>query len=303
MIKILHINKFIKDNKFKGPITSPQHFQGKSFTFHPQGLFSEEIFGLEGSPERRMSMSWINLNSSVIHPVIYDRIQKQIDRRFDSLLSVDKQYSIGEDGQLVEDEEGEIDGMSSLAKNIHRLRFREDEEPGTDRNKMIRVLYKNIKEGTFFMDKLIVISPEYRQIQIMEEKGEVKEDDLNVIYRKILTISHQLASVSGPVYDILSYRLQLQLKDLYEYIRVKVSSKHGMIRNLMLGKRVDFSARAVITPNPNLEIGDVGIPIRIICQLFEPFMIYGLINSREASTFPDSFHEEVKKFLGRELDV
>ena len=195
-----------------------------------------------------------------------------------------------------------IDGMSSLVKNIHRIRFREDDHD-SDRNKMIRVLYRNIKENMFFMDKLIVISPEYRQIQINEDKGEVKEDDLNVIYRKIITISHQLASVSGPVYDILSYRLQLQLKDLYEYIRVKVSSKKGMIRDLMLGKRVDFSARAVITPNPNLKIGDVGIPLRIACQIFEPFMVYGLINAPEARSIPGEFHEEVRKFLGRELDL
>ena len=30
-----------------------------------------------------------------------------------------------------------------------------------------------------------------------------------------------------------------------------------------MGKRVDFSARSVITPDPNLSIGEIGVPMKI----------------------------------------
>ena len=37
-------------------------------------------------------------------------------------------------------------------------------------------------------------------------------------------------------------------------------SKEGRIRWNMMGKRVDYSARSVITPDPNLSIDELGVP-------------------------------------------
>jgi hypothetical protein len=51
MIKILKIEEFLKKYKAKGPISSAQIFVGKSYNPHPDGLFSERIFGIEGSDE------------------------------------------------------------------------------------------------------------------------------------------------------------------------------------------------------------------------------------------------------------
>ena len=95
----------------------------------------------------------------------------------------------------------------------------------------------------------------------------------------------------------------MNLRDLNELVRQRVSKKSGIIRRLMLGNRVDFSARTVITPNPNLELGTTGIPFRIICQIFEPYIIYGLTNSPNSKNIPGEFYEEVKKFLGKETEL
>lgn len=40
----------------------------------------------------------------------------------------------------------------------------------------------------------------------------------------------------------------------------RLKSKEGRIRTNLMGKRVDFSARDVITPDPNISINDVGVP-------------------------------------------
>jgi DNA-directed RNA polymerase beta' subunit len=112
--------------------------------------------------------------------------------------------------------------------------------------------------------------------------------------------SNHVKGVAGSLYDILSYNIQMILRELYEYIKIKVSKKSGMIRNLMLGKRVDFSARAVVVPDPTVTLGELGVPLRIICQIFEPFMIYGIANSPYSKSIPQSFHDEVKKFLKNE---
>jgi len=39
-----------------------------------------------------------------------------------------------------------------------------------------------------------------------------------------------------------------------------LKAKEGRIRGNLLGKRVDFCARAVITPDPNLALDQLGVP-------------------------------------------
>jgi DNA-directed RNA polymerase II subunit RPB1 len=46
-------------------------------------------------------------------------------------------------------------------------------------------------------------------------------------------------------------------------IRQRLKGKEGRIRNNLMGKRVDFSARSVITPDPNLELDQLGVPLAI----------------------------------------
>ena len=41
----------------------------------------------------------------------------------------------------------------------------------------------------------------------------------------------------------------------------RLNSKNGRIRGNLMGKRVDFSARSVITGDPNLSIRQLGVPM------------------------------------------
>ena len=53
-------------------------------------------------------------------------------------------------------------------------------------------------------------------------------------------------------------------------IRQRLKGKEGRIRNNLMGKRVDFSARSVITPDPNIELDELGVPIKIAMNLTFP---------------------------------
>lgn len=302
MIKTININKLLKDKKAKVPITTHQIYFDKSMNYHPQGLYSEDIFGVEGSKERRENISWIELNCNVVHPVLYDILNKRIFRKINSLLQGENTFSIDPDGNLIEDPNGDINGMTKFVENIHNIKFSGGDEGG-DRNKIIEMLYGTIKDRTFFIDRIPVISPDFRPVQVDEETGDIQIDELTKLYQKIIMAAAQLGSVSGQLFDILSYRMQLIIRDLYELIKVKIAKKEGLIRNHLLGKRVDFSGRAVISPQPTLKIGYVGVPFRMVCQLFEPYLIYGLANSSYANLIPDEFHLEVKKFLDKESDL
>ncbi|KAH7850342.1 hypothetical protein Vadar_031346 [Vaccinium darrowii] len=50
----------------------------------------------------------------------------------------------------------------------------------------------------------------------------------------------------------------------------RLKSKEGRIRGNLMGKRVDFSARTVITPDPNINIDELGVPWSIASNLTYP---------------------------------
>uniref|UniRef100_T1JDI6 DNA-directed RNA polymerase subunit n=15 Tax=Myriapoda TaxID=61985 RepID=T1JDI6_STRMM len=56
-------------------------------------------------------------------------------------------------------------------------------------------------------------------------------------------------------------------------IKQRLKGKEGRIRGNLMGKRVDFSARTVITPDPNLRIDQVGVPRSIAQNLTFPEIV------------------------------
>jgi DNA-directed RNA polymerase I subunit RPA1 len=45
-----------------------------------------------------------------------------------------------------------------------------------------------------------------------------------------------------------------------EGIKQKLEKKEGLFRKNMMGKRVNFAARSVISPDPNIETNEIGVP-------------------------------------------
>jgi DNA-directed RNA polymerase II subunit RPB1 len=53
-------------------------------------------------------------------------------------------------------------------------------------------------------------------------------------------------------------------------IKERLVGKQGRVRGNLMGKRVDFSARSVIGPDPNLSIRELGVPIKIARNITFP---------------------------------
>ena len=56
-------------------------------------------------------------------------------------------------------------------------------------------------------------------------------------------------------------------------IKERLNGKGGRVRGNLMGKRVDFSARSVITPDPQLSIRELGIPLKIAKNLTKPVTV------------------------------
>jgi DNA-directed RNA polymerase II subunit RPB1 len=53
-------------------------------------------------------------------------------------------------------------------------------------------------------------------------------------------------------------------------VRSRLKGKEGRVRGNLMGKRVDFSARTVITPDPILQLDQLGVPELIATNLTVP---------------------------------
>jgi DNA-directed RNA polymerase II subunit RPB1 len=53
-------------------------------------------------------------------------------------------------------------------------------------------------------------------------------------------------------------------------LQQRLGTKEGRIRNNLQGKRVEFSARSVITPDPNISVQELGVPLKVAMNLTFP---------------------------------
>ena len=52
-----------------------------------------------------------------------------------------------------------------------------------------------------------------------------------------------------------------------------IKGKQGRFRQNLLGKRVDYSGRSVITVGPYLHLHQCGLPKKMALELFRPFIL------------------------------
>ncbi len=294
MLKFLNLDKF---SKGLNPVASAEIFSRPN-EFNQDGLFSERIFGNLESQERRKTFSYIDLYTKIIHPSAL-KIILQLNRKIDLFISASENFTLNANGDLIQDPDGELTGLSKFIEIFPDIKFRGETET---REKFIKLLHKSYKEGTLFIDKIPIIPPDFRPA-FQEEDGNWMIDKLNDVYQSMIRKAIQVRSSgdSGILFDLLSYGLQLAVVEHDKFIRTKVEKKNGLIRNQMLGKRIDFSGRAVITPGPGLKINEVGVPFRIAVNLFEPFIMHVLLYTNRVNR--EELSSEIKKFIKTELSV
>ncbi|KAI3932206.1 hypothetical protein MKW92_053242 [Papaver armeniacum] len=70
---------------------------------------------------------------------------------------------------------------------------------------------------------------------------------------------------------------------VYKSFSDVIKGKEGRFRETLLGKRVDYSGRSVIVVGPSISLHRCGLPREIAIELFQTFVIRGLIRQQVAS--------------------
>jgi len=210
----------------------------------------------------------------ILDDLLYFRAVYWQENKDEAIIRLKEDDTIPEGGIL-------YSGLDGVVKYIKKVVDVEDTKFDKPQFKFIR---ENIHKITG--DKLIVIPPDYRPCGKIDKKGRYMADDMNFHYSQILKISEEIKKspiALDPQSDLFknNYRyVQNLVLKLYDYILDRMSKKNGLIRSNILGKRVDFSGRAVISPSPELKLDECGVPYWMILEILKPHLIAYLVNRR-----------------------
>jgi len=150
-----------------------------------------------------------------------------------------------------------------------------------------------IKPNWMILEVLPVLPPDLRPL-VPLDGGRFATSDLNDLYRRVINRNNRLArllELKAPEIIVRNEKRMLQeavdslldngrrgkamtgankraLKSLADMIK----GKGGRFRQNLLGKRVDYSGRSVITVGPTLKLHQCGLPKLMALELFKPFI-------------------------------
>ncbi len=185
------------------------------------------------------------------------------------------------------------------------------------RLKVVEALRKSgNKSEWMILTVLPVIPPDLRPL-VPLDGGRFATSDLNDLYRRVINRNNRLKrlqELNAPEIIIRNEKRMLQeavdvlfdngrrgraitgtnkrpLRSLSDMLK----GKQGRFRQNLLGKRVDYSGRSVITVGPDLRLHQCGLPKKMALELFKPFVYNRLLEKGYVTTV-----KSAKKMVERE---
>ncbi len=185
------------------------------------------------------------------------------------------------------------------------------------RLKVVEALRKSgNKPEWMILTVLPVIPPDLRPL-VPLDGGRFATSDLNDLYRRVINRNNRLKrlqELNAPEIIIRNEKRMLQeavdvsfdngrrgraitgtnkrpLRSLSDMLK----GKQGRFRQNLLGKRVDYSGRSVITVGPDLRLHQCGLPKKMALELFKPFVYNRLLDKGYVTTV-----KSAKKMVERE---
>lgn len=229
------------------PVTSLDIFVAASKNLHPDGLFSQEIFGTPGTPARYSKEGYIDIKVEIFHPLIYKCLMGMKGLYADILSG--KSYAVFDpkvkDFVQCTAADGDT-GYAYFVKHWQDIAF--EQTDSDQRKEKIRVIEKYKTKA--LTSRVYVLPAGYRDVEI-DETGRVTSNEVNALYSSLVAISNTItpallkADISS--YDAQRYRLQYTFNEIYEMMFGVLRGKN----NLMMGK---WASRAITDSTRNVLV-------------------------------------------------
>lgn len=239
------------------------------------------------SEERRKRYAKIELPIPVLNPIFYYIItltKSSAKEILNGMLTYSSRYYFNSEGIITKIGEGEqveegaevLTGLKGVLKYIEHL---------VETNDKAEFQFIRDNFDKTVMHNVLVIPPDFRPCGNNASNKHII-DSINELYRSLITSCNKVKKIpydideNTDIYKTNFKYIQINVMKLFEYILTKMSKKEGLLRANILGKRVDFSGRAVISPDPTLTLDRCRIPYWMILEVLKPQIVTHLVNRR-----------------------
>ncbi|HSL61408.1 MAG TPA: DNA-directed RNA polymerase subunit beta', partial [Desulfotignum sp.] len=227
------------------------------------------------------------------------------------------QAGIGAEAILKLLDELDLQGIHDMLKEeINLTKSVAKQQKMAKRLKVISAfLTSGIEPSRMILTACPILPPDLRPL-VPLEGGRFATSDLNDLYRRVLNRNNRLkrlVDLNAPDIIVRNEKRMLQesvdvLFDNGRHGRVvtgtnkrplkslsdTLKGKQGRFRQNLLGKRVDYSGRTVITVGSELRLHQCGIPKKMALELFKPF-IYNYLEQKGLVSTVKSAKKMVEK--------
>lgn len=263
------------------------------------GLFDETLTGGHGGNR----WAKITLHEPMPNPIMEEPIRRVLgltEKQFRGILAGQEKLGAKTGPAAIQDALKSI----NLPKAIEQAR--EDIKSGrkTTRDAAVRRLgflkgaeKTGVGPESWMLTKVGVLPPAFRPVSTMGSKKLPLVDDANYLYKELLESNNVLKEASGAFADYGNERLSLydsmkavtglgdpqHPKNVERNVRGFLSKifgdspKFGTMQRKLLSSTADLVGRAVITPNPDLDMDEVALPEEKAWEIYKPFVVRGLV--------------------------
>jgi len=229
------------------PVSALDIMEGSSENFHPNGLFSTEIFGRVGDQRRNRRFSYVDVKVPVFHPVVYNILIKL--KRIYADIMAGTLYATWDENlkDFVKSNAAQGDtGFEFFVSHWQDIAFSESKSAVREQSIALLRKYKDVALTT----NIIVMPAGLRDLEI-DQHNRKSEDEINQMYRTLIKLSNTIldASVRKDVaaLNVPRYQIQICFNQIYEYISSLIEGKKKLLLGRWASRNIFNGTRNVIT--------------------------------------------------------
>jgi len=228
------------------PVKVLDYYDGGTTQLHEDGLFSISIFGRVGSEERDRRFSYVDIRTQIFHPYFFKQLVK-LKALYQGIMSR-KIYAVWDEKERDFVQSDAATGSTGFHFFLQHWEDIEFKRTGSDIRDLRIELIQKYKQKCL-TDKILIMPAGLRDITV-DELGRTKMDEINDIYRAIISISNAItttAAGSSSVFDSSRYSLQLAFCRVYDYVNNLLEGKGGFFQKKWGARRIFNGTRNVIS--------------------------------------------------------
>lgn len=287
----IYLSKWTKKSLSRYPaVTVTDMFVGATQELHPDGLYSEEIFGQIGTEDRDFSLARIDLGVNILHPFVY-RSLKKIKKLYVEIIQGQK-YAKWDDAEKTFVPSNSAEGRTGYSFFMEYFDKIELRRTKSFKNQTIIKVFEDYKDN-LIIDSVLILPAGLRDVNIKKD-GSITTDEINKELSKLISLATTTRLMTDnnanlKILDVPRKSMQNALQNIYEYIKTLITGragKTGYAPAKWASRGIAYSSRNVVSAmDTSIDVLDDDTAPTInstifgmfqACKMYEPLVINAL---------------------------